>query len=52
MALVFIQPPIQRVPDYLSTEIKRPWRGEEHSIPTNAEVKIDGATPPIPYTSA
>jgi hypothetical protein len=43
-----VQCPIQRVPGALSPEVKRP--GRDHSPPSSAEVKNDGAIPPLPHT--
>jgi hypothetical protein len=38
-ALWSTQPPIERVPDTLSLEVKRPGHEAGHSLPSSAEVK-------------
>jgi hypothetical protein len=43
------QPPIQWVPGTLSPGVKRQGREADHSPPSSAEVKNDGATPPLPH---
>jgi hypothetical protein len=43
------QPHIQWVPEVLSTDVKRPGREAEHSLPSSAQVKNGGATPPLPH---
>jgi hypothetical protein len=40
-------PPIQRVPEALSPEVKRQERETDHIPPCSAEVKKDGAKPPL-----
>jgi hypothetical protein len=47
-ALRFTQPPIQWAQGVLSSGIKRPGREADHCPPFNAEVKNDGAIPPLP----
>jgi hypothetical protein len=34
----------------LSLGVKRPEREADHSPPSSAQVKNDGATPPLPHT--
>jgi hypothetical protein len=46
------QPPIQWVPGVLSMGVKRPGRGADHSPPSSAEVRMNGAIPPLPNTSS
>jgi hypothetical protein len=46
------QPSIQWVTGALSSEVKRPGRGAGLSLASNAEVKNDGAKPPLPHTSS
>jgi hypothetical protein len=50
--LVPTQPPIQRVPCAISSEIKRPGREADHSPPSSAEVKCGGTVPPLPHTAS
>jgi hypothetical protein len=42
------QPPAQLVPRALSLGVKRPGRETDHSPPSSADVKNDGAIPPLP----
>jgi hypothetical protein len=42
------QPPIQWVPEALSLEVKRLKREADHSPTSSADVKNDGAIPPLP----
>jgi hypothetical protein len=42
------QPPIQWVPGAFSPGVKRQGREADHSPPSSAEVKKDGAIPPLP----
>jgi hypothetical protein len=44
------QPPLQWVPEFLFSGIKRPGREVDHSPPSNAEVKNGGAIPPFLHT--
>jgi hypothetical protein len=46
------QPPIQCVPGTLSPEVDRKRREADHSPPSSAEVKKDGAIPPLPRMSS
>jgi hypothetical protein len=46
------QPPIQWVPAALSSEVKWQEREADHSLPSSAEVKNDGAIHPLPHTSS
>jgi hypothetical protein len=48
-ALKPTQSPIQWVLWALSPEIKQQWRDIEHSTPSSAEVKKDGAITPLPH---
>jgi hypothetical protein len=51
-ALGLTEPPIQRVPEDLSSGVKRPGRKAHHSPPTSAEVKktwIYRSTPPYVF---
>jgi hypothetical protein len=41
------QPPIWCVPRALSPRVKRPGQEADHSPPSSAEVKHDGAVPPL-----
>jgi hypothetical protein len=43
------QPAIQWIPGALSPGVKRQGREADHSPPSSAEVKKDGAIPPPPY---
>jgi hypothetical protein len=45
------QPPIQWVPGALFVGLDLPGRETDHSHPFSAEVKSDGAIPPLPHTS-
>jgi hypothetical protein len=51
LTLGHIQPPMQGVSWTLSPEVKRPGREADHSPPSIAEVKTDGAIQPLPYMS-
>jgi hypothetical protein len=46
------QPPIQCVPGALSPGVKRLGREADHSPPSSAEVKNDGAIPTLPHMSS
>jgi hypothetical protein len=46
------QSSIQSLPAALSSGIKRPGREADHSPPSSAEVKNDGAIPPLPHMSS
>jgi hypothetical protein len=46
------QPPIQWVPGAISPGVKRPGREADHSFTSGAEIKNDGAIPPLPHTSS
>jgi hypothetical protein len=47
-ALRSIEPPIQCVLVDLYTGVKRQGREVDHSPPSSAEIKNDGAIPPLP----
>jgi hypothetical protein len=44
------QLPIRWLPGTLSQEVKRPGNEADHFFPSSAEVKNDGAIPPLPHT--
>jgi hypothetical protein len=46
------QPHIHRVPAHLISGVKRLGREAGQSLPSSAEVKNGGATPPFPHTSS
>jgi len=43
-------PPAQRIPEVLSSKVKRPGREADHSPPSSAEVKNEWSCNPFPYT--
>jgi hypothetical protein len=43
-----VQPIIRLAPGILSLRVKRPGREADHSSPSSAEVRLNGATPPLP----
>jgi hypothetical protein len=47
-ALEPIQPSTEWVPGTVSPQVKRPGREDDLSPPSSAEVKNDGAIPPLP----
>jgi hypothetical protein len=51
-ALSPTQPPIQLVPGPLSPGVKRPGREADHSPPSSAKDKNDGAIPPLLHMSS
>jgi hypothetical protein len=46
------QPPIQWIPEALSSVEKRPGHEADHSPPPNADVKNVGAIRPLPHISS
>jgi hypothetical protein len=46
------QPPIQCIPAAFSLGVKWPGHEADHSPPSNAKVKNDGAIPPFPHMSS
>jgi hypothetical protein len=46
------QPPIQWVPGTLSAGLKQLELEADHSPPSSAEAKKDGAIPPLPHMSS
>jgi hypothetical protein len=51
-ALELIQPHTSQVLEAFSPGIKRQGREDDHSPPSNAEVKSGGTIPPLPHTSS
>jgi hypothetical protein len=47
-----IQPPVQRIMGTLSSGVKWPAHEVDHSSPSSAEVKNDGAIPLLPCMSS
>jgi hypothetical protein len=50
LALGPTQPPIEWVVEAVYPRVKRPGHEADHSPPSSAEVRNDGAIPPLPHT--